>query len=203
MDKKRVGEIELVWTLVTKSINSVLNRSEIPSKFLESNKSKKRMFVDSMDTSSKSLLDVSTESLLGNEEAKGQKKKIVKAGKWSKLAFLKGEKRALKKRLIDFDNAFEKKYKKKPGREDKAQKVHHIYAAYNAIKEVISHKPQEGVVMMPAQVALEKNALQHYLKVYERDFFSEHGRKVTLVEDIAPRVGDYRRYKQLKNYMAS
>ena len=52
------------------------------------------------------------------------------------------------------------------------------------------------------QLILEKKNLHAYLKSYEKDFNSKHGRPVQQHEDIQPVAAEYNRYKNLKQLIS-
>jgi len=142
-----------------------------------------------------------------NQESKMASNRFRMA--WSTPSKLHAEKAALKRRLKRYDNEFRRKHGRKPTHEDK-EPIRHLYEAYNAIKILLSggdatlhlgKGSSENKTVLVQRLLQEKRALQGKLKLFERDFEAQHNRKVQYARDIKGMESEYRRYKELRQFV--
>jgi len=114
---------------------------------------------------------------------------------------LRGEKRAVKRDLKDFDREFIEKHGRKPSKKDK-EPIRWQYERYNDLKLLIEGLEQaddDEITERRTRLRLEKRILQRSLRRYEGNFEYIKGRKVKYRRDIAPVKDLYQRYKELKD----
>ena len=121
-----------------------------------------------------------------------------KATEWATRERVNAEKRALKKRLLTWDKDFERANGRKPSKAERGEN-RIVFLAYGAVKNLLTALDESPAAPLQELLAREKRALQAMLKLHEKDFETEHRRKVQSVGDIAGLELEYKRYKELKD----
>eukprot|EP00514_Thraustochytrium_sp_LLF1b_P012439 CAMPEP_0184559970 /NCGR_PEP_ID=MMETSP0199_2-20130426/46696_1 /TAXON_ID=1112570 /ORGANISM="Thraustochytrium sp., Strain LLF1b" /LENGTH=756 /DNA_ID=CAMNT_0026957269 /DNA_START=138 /DNA_END=2408 /DNA_ORIENTATION=- len=128
----------------------------------------------------------------------------------SLLSSLEQQKKALKKKLKQFDEDFERKHGRRPGKLEK-EPIRNLYEEYSSIRQRIAQCFESNVSRKrvapcsPAGASTnvnalfhEKRSLQSKLREFERKFEEQNGRKIKYMGDIKGLESEYRRYKELK-----
>jgi len=122
------------------------------------------------------------------------------------LVELRRQKKILKNELKQYDTDFSLVNHRMPTKREK-EPIRYKYERYIALKTSISslEEPKKKREELTRRLATfnshareEKSDLYLTLRDYETSFFWKNKRQVACLEDIKPRIIQYRRYKEMK-----